>query len=155
MKYTHINQELLNYSIDESHHYFKGNAILKNKYLIVVIDNNILIFDISSCKQLKRYEILLYGEDNLYKCNINLKKWNNSKDNQFLINLAGNIVLFELINEYELKIINQIYFKDIKNLKQFDEKYNKFYDDGKIEDLHSGGFCSGDKNKTFSVSIFY
>ena len=155
LKYTHINQELLNYSIDESHHYFKGNAILKNKYLIVAIDNNILIFDISSCKQLKRYEILLYGEDNLYKCNINLKKWNNSKDNQFLINLAGNIVLFELINEYELKIINQIYFKDIKNLKQFDEKYNKFYDDGKIEDLYSGGFCSGDKNKTFSVSIFY
>ena len=69
--------------------------------------------------------------------------------------LAGNIVLFELINEYELKIINQIYFKDIKNLKQFNEKYNIFYDDGKIDDLYSRGFCSEDKNKTFSFTIFY
>ena len=65
MKYTHIKQELLNYSAYASHHYFEGNAKLKNKYFIVGIDYNILIFDISSGKQLKRYEILLYGEDNL------------------------------------------------------------------------------------------
>ena len=133
MKYTHINQELLNYSIDESHHYFKGNAILKNKYFIVAIDYNILIFDISSGELLKRYEILLYGEDNLYKCDINFKKWNNNKDNQFIINLAGNIILFELMNECELKIINQIYFKDIKYLKKLNEKSNKFYDAGTEE----------------------
>ena len=157
MKYTHIEQELLDYSTYGSHHYFKGNAILKNKYFIVAIDYNILIFDISSGKQLKRYEILLYGGDNLYRCNINFRKWNNSKDNQFLINLAGNIILFELINEYELKIINQIYFKDIKYLKQLNEKSNKFYNDCKIEDLEYDDdyYYSEDENKTFSVSIFY
>ena len=157
LKYTHIEQELLDYSTYGSHHYFKGNVILKNKYFIVAIDYNILIFDISSGKQLKRYEILLYGGDNLYRCNINFRKWNNSKDNQFLINLAGNIILFELINEYELKIINQIYFKDIKYLKQLNEKSNKFYNDCKIEDLEYDDdyYYSEDENKTFSVSIFY
>ena len=155
LKYTHIEQELLDYSTYGSYHYFKGNAILKNKYLIVAIDYNILIFDISSGELLKRYEILLYGEDNLYKCDINFKKWNNNKDNQFIINLAGNIILFELMNECELKIINQIYFKDIKYLKQLNEKNNKFYDDNKTEDSDYDSYYYEDKNKTFSVSIFY
>ena len=60
LKYTHIKQELLEYSTRGLHHYFRGNTILGKKYLIVAIDYNILIFDISSGKQLKRYEILLY-----------------------------------------------------------------------------------------------
>ena len=143
MKYTHIKQELLNYSAYASHHYFEGNAKLKNKYFIVGIDYNILIFDISSGKQLKRYEILLYGEDNLYKCQANIKKFNTNNDNEFILNLGGNIIMFGLMSNYELKIINQIYFKDIKNLKILNEKTNKFYDDDYEE-----------KNKNYSVSIF-
>ena len=89
----------------------------EKKYLIVAIDYNILIFDISSGKQLRRYEIFLYGEDNLYKCRVNINKWNSNKDNEFILNLGGNIILFELMNEQEFKITNQIYFKDIKSLK--------------------------------------
>ena len=142
LKYTHIKQELLDYSVYASHHYFVGNAILKNKFFIVAIDNNILIYDIRSGKQLKRYEILLYGEDNLYKCRANIKKLNNNNDNEFILNLGCNIVMFELIDNYELKVINQIFFKNVKNLKILDEKTNKYYDDYK------------DKNKNYSVSIF-
>ena len=37
------------------------------------------------------------------------------------------------MNEDELKITNQIYFKDIKNLKKLNEKSNKFYDAGTEE----------------------
>ena len=113
LKYKHINQELFNYSTRGSHHYFRGNAILEKKYLIVAIDYNILIFDISSGKQLRIYEILLYGEGNLYKCRANINKWNNNKDNEFILNLGGNVIMFELMNGDELKITNQIYFKDI------------------------------------------
>ena len=143
LKYTHLKQELLKYSVYASHHYFVGNIILKNKYFIVAIDYNILIFDISSGKQLKRYEILLYGEDNLYKCQANIKKFNTNNDNEFILNLGGNIIMFGLMSNYELKIINKIYFKDIKNLKILNEKTNKFYDDDYEK-----------KNKNYSVSIF-
>ena len=148
LRYTHIKQELLDYSSYGSYHYFRGNIILEKKYLIIAIDNNILIFDISSGKQLKRYEILIYREDNLYKCEANIYKWNNNKDNEFILNLRGNIIMFELINEDELKITNQIYFKDIKDLKKLNEKSNKFYDDGTKEYYYE------DKNKTYNVSIF-
>jgi len=154
LKYMHVKQQFLEYSTYGSHHYFKGNAILKNKYLIVAIDYNILIFDISSSEQLKRYEILLYGEDNLYKCEASINKWNNNKNNEFIMNIGGNIIIFELINENELKIINQIYFKDIKYLKKLIEASNKFYDDGEMEDLDSDSYYYEDENKTYSVSIF-
>ena len=148
LRYTHIKQELLDYSSYGSYHYFRGNIILEKKYLIIAIDNNILIFDISSGKQLKRYEILIYREDNLYKCEAIIYKWNNNKDNEFILNIGGNIIMFELVNEDELKIINQIYSKDIKYLKKLNEKSNKFYDDGTTEYYYE------DKNKTYNVSIF-
>ena len=154
LKYTHTKHELLDYRTYGSYHYFKGNVILKNKYFIVSIDYNILIFDISSGKQLKRYEILLYGEDNLYKGEANINKWINNKDNEFILNLGGNIILFELVNEYDLKITNQIYFKNIKYLKRLDEKSNKFYDDGEIEYSDDDSYYYKDKNKTYTVSIF-
>ena len=59
--------------------------------------------------------------------------------------------MFELMNEDELKITNQIYFKDIKNLNKLNEKSNKFYDDRKEEDSY---YKSNDENKAYSVSIF-
>ena len=99
-------------------------------------------------KQLKRYEILLNEKDNLYKCEANIYKWNNNKDNEFILNIGGNIIMFELMNEDELKIINQIYSKDIKYLKKLNEKSNKFYDDGTTDYYYE------DKNKTYNVSIF-
>ena len=154
LKYTHMQQKLLNSSYDY-HHYFRGNAILKNKYFIVAIDNNISIFDINSGKQIKKYEILLYGEDNLYKCGGNINKWNNNKDNEFIINLGGNIIMFELTDKNELKITNQIYFKNIENLKRFNEKVNKFYGYSTKEDLYDNSFFyREDKNIINSVTIF-
>ena len=104
---------MLGYNIHGLYRDFNGNAILKNKYFIVAIDNNILIFDISSSEQWKRYEILLYIENNLYTRGANINKWNNNKDNEFILNLGGNVIMFELMNGDELKITNQIYFKDI------------------------------------------
>ena len=43
LKYTHKKQELMKYDTSfGSHHYFRGNVLIKNKYLIVSID--IIIF---------------------------------------------------------------------------------------------------------------
>ena len=145
---------MLDYSTYDSYHYFKGNAILMNKFFVVTIDYNILIFDISSGAQLKRYEVLLYGENNLLKSEAYIKKWNNNNDNEFILNLGGNIILVELNNEYKLKIINQIYSKNIGYLKKLNNKSNKFYDDGEEEDLYYDSNESKNKNETYRVSIF-
>ena len=154
MEYTHITDKLLDYSTYGSYHYFKGNAILLNKFFVITIYYIILIFDISSVAQLKRYEVLLYGENNLLKSEAYIKKRNNNNDNEFILNLGGNIILVELNNEYKLKIINQIYSKNIGYLKKLNNKSNKFYDDEEEEDLYYDSNDSKNKNETFSVSIF-
>ena len=148
LEYTHKKQELFFYGTYGYYFYFHGNAILKNKYFIVAFDNNILIFDISSGKQLKRYEILLYGENNLYTNPANIKKWNNNKDNEFILNYDGNIILLELINEYELKIINQKFFKNINYLRILNKESNQFYEEERSYNKNN------DENKTYIVSIF-
>ena len=162
LKYTYNHKEFFEYSTYGGHHYFKGNIILKNKYFITGIDNNILIFDISTGKQLKRYEVSAEGEDNLYKCGCNIKKWNNNNDNEFILNIKGNIILFELTNDIELKIINKAYFKDITSLKQLNEKDNHFYDDNTKEDSDDNPYFRSfyydyerNDNKNVNVSIFY
>ena len=161
LKFTYDHIKFIKYSSYGGYHYFEGNAILKNKYFIVGIDNNILIYDIPSGKQIKRYKLLINGEDNLYIYNANIIKWNNNEDNEFLINIKGNIALFELTNDNDLKIINQCYFENINCLKKLNEKKNGFYnDDIEENDSYYGkkyysysNAC--DDNKNCCVSIFY
>ena len=150
LKYTCQNQELLNYSTYDERHYFRGNAILKNRYYIIAIDHNILVFDILSGKQLIRYEILVLvnGKDNLFKFNANLKKWNNKDDNEFLLNCGENFILLELNNDMELKIISQSYLNDVKSLKKLNENKNDFYDEGE------SCYYNKSKDNIYSISIF-
>ena len=124
MKFTYDHKKFIEYSIRREYHYFKGTAILKNKYLIVGIDNNILIFDVLSGRLLKRYELFINGKDNLYNCNGKIEKHNNNENNEFLINIKGNIVLFELTNDNNLKIINQSFFENLKKLNENDNEFN-------------------------------
>ena len=84
-------------------HNIKSYVVLKNKYFVVSIDNKVLIFDLISNEQLRRYELLIDREKNLYKPGLNLKKWICQDDNEFFIYLNGNIILFELTNDIELK----------------------------------------------------
>ena len=158
LKYTYNHNKFFEYSTYGGHHYFKGNIILKsNKFFITGIDNNILIFDIFTGKQLKRYEVLAEGDDNLFVCGCNIKKWNNNKDNEFIININGNIILFELTNESELKIISKAYFKDITSLKYLNEKNNQFYDDNTKEHSDDSPYFRPFYHdyESNNVSIFY
>ena len=77
MKYTFNANNFFKYSKYGSHHYFKGYTILKNKFLIIGIDNNILIFDILSEKLLKRYIILL---EEARKCYYSYKIFDDNSD---------------------------------------------------------------------------
>ena len=57
-------------------------------------------------------------------CSANIIKWNNNEDNEFLINIKGNIVLFELTNDNNLKIISQSFFENLKKLNENDNEFN-------------------------------
>ena len=112
--------------------------VIKEKYFIILVNNNIFIIDLINGELLKKYEILinliLNGNDSLFIYNnVNIQKWNNSGDNEFIIFIEKNIILFEL-NEDEnniinVKILNNSYFPNIENetFKKISEKRNKFY----------------------------
>ena len=162
LKLTCKYNNIFEYSTYGEYHRFYGYVIIKNKFLIAMIDNYINIFDLFNEKHLKRYEILIDGENNIYKTEMYIKKWNNNEDNEFLLFDNGNIVLFELKEEQnkeiKLKIISQSYFPDIKNIEKRSEKNNKFYellDLEEMEMINPSGSNLMDKNeKRFSISIF-
>jgi len=145
---------------------FYGYVIIKSKFFVVIIDNYINIFDLLNGKQLKRYEILIDGEDNIYKADMYIEKWNNNEDNEFLLFDNGNIVLFELNEEQnkeiKLKIISQSYFPDIKNIEKLSEEHNKFYEILYLENkkmINPSGSNQMDNNidnnkNRFCISIF-
>ena len=133
LKFTANNQQIFELSQYGVFHYFRSYVVLKNKYFVVSIDDEIIIFDLMLCKQLKRYELLIELEDYLFKAVIDLKKWICKDDNEFFICTKGNIILFKLTDDIQLKIINQSYFPEIKNLKILSKEKNKFYDDSKEE----------------------
>ena len=131
-----------------------------------MIDNYINIFDLINGNNLKTYEILIDGENNLYKASMDIKKWNNNEDNEFFLFKKGNIILFELkeekAKEIKLKIINQAYFPGIKNIEKLSEKNNKFYAKSNLDDMENTNLWVDiqminkmDKNeKQFGISIF-
>ena len=118
--------------------YLSDYIILKKKYFIVMIDNIIFIYDIMNEKKMKRYEIVIDAIvndiDGLFFPNcIDVKKWNNNDDNEFIFFILGNIILFELNedgNDINLKIINCSYFQnfsDVEEIYKLSEKKNNFY----------------------------
>ena len=135
--------------------------IIKKKYFMVLIDNSIFIIDLFNGNLIKKYEILinliLNGNDSLfiYKL-INIQKWNNPEDNEFIIFIEKNIILFEL-NEDEngvvnLKILNYSYFPNIDNgtFEKLSEKANKFYS----QEHPRPYFYNKNENVEISISIY-
>ena len=144
-----------------NNYHLSSYIIIKKKYFIVLINNNIFIIDIINGKLLKRYEILinliLNGNDSLFIYNyMNIQKWNNSEDNEFIIFIEKNIILFEL-NEDEngvinLKILNYSYFPNIDNgtFEKMSEKTNKFYS----QEHPRPYFYNKNENVEISISIY-
>ena len=134
LKLIHHSKKLYSYGRTELgfHKFSSDYIVLKNKYFLIMIDNNILIFDILKGTKLKEYTILEGGDKNLYINRIiKIQKWNSINDNEFIMIDYGNIFLFELIENslkgIELKIISYYYFPGIDDLTKLDEEENRFY----------------------------
>ena len=96
-KIFYCNKLLYEYDI-KSDENFSDFIVLKNKYGIFMIDNNLLIIDIIKNSLIKKYTILYLNNDNKLTelKNNKIIKWNNINDNEFVLIINGNITLFKL-----------------------------------------------------------
>ena len=139
LKLTFSFKTIIKYEEFSKYYHLSNYIIIKKKYFVVMINNNIFVIDIINGIMVKRYEIfidlILDGNNSLFIYSLmNIQKWNNNKDNEFIIFIDKNIILFELneekSNEINLKILSNAYFPNIKDdvvFKKLSEKQNKFY----------------------------
>ena len=103
--------------------------ILKNKYFMMMADNYLFVFNLQLGILSKIFTILIEGEKSLYiEKDIKIQRWNSKEENEFILLLKGNLLLFELTKKEELKILNLSYFPNINNLKKINDKENTFYE---------------------------
>ena len=128
-------QLLMQYSTYSESHYFSDFVVLKKKYFLIMIDHILLIFDLSTGKQLIRYLIFDKEKTNsdYDKLFYEIGKWN---ENEFFIYIDGNITLFHLDDSHEinLKIIAYSFFPNLSNLIKMDDE-NRFYSQEKDQIL--------------------
>ena len=106
--------------------YFSDFVLLKNKYFIIMVKNSILIFNIESGKEIKRFEIEV--KDNRF-LDIDIKKWDSQRNDEFILIIQNNVILFKLNEEnsstISLNILNYGYFPElcVKYIKYKNENY--------------------------------
>ena len=109
---------------------FSDGIVLKEKYFIIMVDNNLLIISLLQGKIIKNYSIVcFYDNDFIIYKSLEIIKWDATNDDEFLLNLNGNITLFELKEEnlqISLNILAYYYFPNIKGIRKYKAK-NKFY----------------------------
>ena len=125
--------------------YINDYEIYNKRYMILLLDSTIIILDLFDLKILKKFDIRIALNDTFFnRYNIEMKKWNNANDNNFILFIHGNIYLFEIDMgeiEIKLKILNHLYFPDfanISNVEKLTEKENRF-------------FIPDEKNKSISL----
>jgi len=116
--------------------HFSDFVILKNKYFIIMIRNSILIFNMETAQEIKRFEIRVGCSQ------IDIKKWDCPENDEFILIARNNVYLFKLNEEnsskISLNILNYGNFPDlcikdtkdeiiIKNLKKINSQKNRFY----------------------------
>ena len=118
---------------------FSDFVSVKNKFFIIMIERSILIFNMETVKEIKRFDIKVNGA-NFY--NIDIKKWDCPENDEFILIVSNNVVLFKLIeensSEISLNILNHGYFPElcykntekgtiVKSMKKINGQKNKFY----------------------------
>ena len=117
---------------------FSDFVSLKNKYFIIMLKKSILIFDMEIGKEIKRFEVNVDGSRYF---ETDIKKWDCPENDEFIMIVNNNVILFKLIEEnssISLNILNYGYFPELcfketkdrtilKNLKKINGEKNRFY----------------------------
>ena len=127
-----IGQKQISYKISYNIN-FSNSIILKNKYFIFMGDNNLLVLSLLTFEIIKNYSLIFYYDDDfLIYTYFQIEKWDEINDNEFIINVNGNITLFELIEdnlEIGLNILAYYYFPRITDIQKVDDnnRYCQIY----------------------------
>ena len=111
--------------------YFSDFVILKNKFFIIMVKQSILIFNMETGKEIKRFEIEV--DDNRYfqYFQTDIKKWDVPENDEFILFVTNNVILFKLNEEnsskISLHIINYGYFPELC-MKYIKNKNDNYYD---------------------------
>ena len=117
---------------------FSDFVSLKNKYFIIMLNKSILVFNLETGKEIKRFEIKF--DDDYYLKN-DIKKWDCPENDEFIMIINNNVILFKLNEEkssISLNILNYGYFPELcfkktedriifKDLKKINGQKNRFY----------------------------
>ena len=133
LKLTYSSLTLFKYCTYGGRHNFSNFVILKNKYFTILVDNELLLFNLLNDTFIERFTFLKDGVKNLYiNKYFDIRKWNKANDNEFLLIDDGNITLIELnennLNKesiINLKIIGHYSFQDNSSLLCNED--NRFY----------------------------
>ena len=119
LKFSFISQTMFqaNFSSDlmfDIEAYFSDFVILKNKFFIIMIKYSIFIFNMETGKEIKRFEIEFddykIKDDYFFKVNyyryfkIDIKKWDAPENDEFILLVNNNVILFKLNEENSSKI---------------------------------------------------
>ena len=140
LKFSFVSQEMFEFNhssglINDRPIYFSDFVTLKNKYFIIMLLNNILVFNMENGKIIKKFEIIA---DHKY-LKMDIKKWDCTENDEFILIARNNIILFKLNEEnsskVSLNVLNYVFFPEliykenhtIKGLKKINSQKNKFY----------------------------
>ena len=140
LKFSFVSQEMFKFNhstrlVYDHPIYFSDFVTLKNKYFIIMLLNNILVFNMENGKIIKKFEIIV---GNKY-LKMDIKKWDCTENDEFILIARNNIILFKLNEEnsskVSLNILNYVFFPElifkedfiIKHLKKINSQKNKFY----------------------------
>ena len=134
LKYSFVSQEIFKYNhssplVSEHRIFFSDFVVLKNKFFIIMVGNNIFIFNIENGKKLKRFEIISGHRFS----GMDIKKWDCKENDEFVLIVGDYVILFKLIEDNSSKISLNILNYFLKNglsrggLKKLKGKKNRFY----------------------------
>jgi len=144
LKFSFISETMFEYHYSSSMAYdieinFSDYVSLKNNYFIILVKNDILIFNIETGKEIKRFGIKADGCRYLLT---DIKKWDCPENDEFILIVYNNVILIRLNEEnsskINLNILNYGYFPELclketkerttfKKLKKINGQKNKFY----------------------------
>ena len=100
---------------------FSDYVVLKNNFFIIMVKKTLLIFNLEKENFLKKYEIKV---DNNKYFKVDIKNWNSIGNDEFIMTINNNVILFRLYeensSEINLNILSYGYFP-----KLCFEYYNK------------------------------
>ena len=94
---------------------FSDYVVLKNKFFIIMVKNTLLIFNLENENFLKKYEI---KADNNKYFKVDIKNWNSVGNDEFIMTINNNVILFRLYeensSEINLNILGYGYFPKLR-----------------------------------------